>query len=149
MLRKNFQHNIKTQVLDHLRKAYGPKSVNMENLRLDFFVNTYEVKPIAQYHRKRKVTAESGLSPHYDKAGLWGAFICNLTGDAGSPGLFWCPEHKADHKQFTKVAVVPNAGDCAFLRRGCLHGVAQVPRTSQRITLNIFVTCVPKKKSRV
>ena len=134
-----FSDKVKDQVL----KDMNPKRrvLSASDLKLDLFINIYDPgcsKGVSTRKRKAsgeisKIGMETGMAVHHDEMGIYGAFVCNLTGDGGQTGLYWCPT------ETTKVSLTMKAGDCVFLKQGCLHGVEILSRDSKRITFNIFV----------
>jgi hypothetical protein len=134
-----FSDRVKTQVLKDLNVT--GRVFSKVDIELDFFINLYDPgcsKGVSTRKRKAsgeisKIGMETGMDAHFDEMGIYGAFVCNLTGDGDTAGLYWCPT------ETTKVPLIMEAGDCAFLKKGCLHGVEILLRTSKRVTFNVFV----------
>ena len=74
-----------------------------------------------------------GMASHVDDVVYCAAVYC-VTGDGGKPGLWW-----KESKESQEVIQVPmEPGDIALILRGTHHGVANVPRDSPRITVNVL-----------
>ena len=121
-----FSDKVKDQVLRDLNIT--GRALSKVDIELDLFINLYYPgcsKGVSTRKRKAsgeisKTGMETGMTVHHDEMGIYGAFVCNLTGDGDTMGLYWCPT------ETTKVPVNMKAGDCAFLKQGCLHGVESI-----------------------
>ena len=115
-------------VADFLNKR-GVSSACFEAGRLQHnlvFAHSYEAS-----HATGQDT--HGMASHVDDVVYCAAVYC-VTGDGGRPGLWW-----KESKESQEVIQVPmEPGDIALILRGTHHGVADVPRDSPRITVNVL-----------
>lgn len=148
----DFESKLKKLVLEEVLKLQRSKMdlrmIGEDEIKVKLFVNTYEPGPQESTgkggkKRKREVVknnAVSGLEVHTDSSGV-AAVVVSLTGDGGSPGLYWIRDKelgKGEKRLMEQFQLPLEVGDAALIHRGCIHGVHFAVRSVRRITLNAF-----------